>query len=552
MFRVSFIAAACLWAALLLQSANPAAGAASKVGVGVGVGIGRRRRTRDADLAQLQKLEKEMQAKGITPAPELLEMQELLGNVLGENEEQTSGKAEEEASDKEEASSEETSSTEENADAEVDADGASNVELADHIEQPSNRIVRRERKTAHAKKAPASASALEVGAKKQEEHKAKKAVARAMGGESMEADFALRKQQQAEHHKMLVDKVASSKESMEASFESRKTSHATQSATKASEKPAEKLESPHDAPRSQASTVVASAVQVVDHASENATSAVHQAFKAGLDEHAALLAEAEELSSGLQITTQRQLPPPEAAVAAVAKAEAEMQQFMMIKSESVRAACFLKCLEHNPLSGKLYIATCHRGPNQKWKLKGEALVYEYDTQGGRVCKDYQDWRKSSPGTSYQLNLPGKPFGFIAASWEDCRATCFALPMCKQVVFRKATRSCELFKGKLNTDQDGVGGQNVEYVSAHCEEGTGQPKCLENNAVLNAVTMTDCNGKANQKWYFENHQLMSRADNKCLSLKNPTVFGRPSNAAANEVSVTEHCDNSDSNQRWHWA
>eukprot|EP00929_Paragymnodinium_shiwhaense_P100707 TRINITY_DN63236_c0_g1_i1.p1 TRINITY_DN63236_c0_g1~~TRINITY_DN63236_c0_g1_i1.p1 ORF type:complete len:681 (-),score=229.79 TRINITY_DN63236_c0_g1_i1:8-2050(-) len=452
--------------------------------------------------------------------------------------------------------------------------------------QPSSRIVRREKKReddpkpdvealATSRPTAAAASALQAGAVVAADAKQE-----ADAPESMEAAFARRQQQQEERRRKLQEAKAKAdkenEESMDAAFRRRKKVEADRAregkqranATAQPLAPQRRVQrivasssAAHQA--AAATSVAAAALQtsqsalVATNSTESLRSSSTEASKlapallereqAQAQAQAALLAEAEELSSSVQITNHKQLQVLQADPAPI-----EMQQYMMIKSESVRAACFLKCLEYNPLSGKLYIATCHRGPNQKWKLKGETLVYEYDTQGGRICDDFQDWRKSSAGVAYQINLPGKPFGFLSSSWEDCRATCFSLPMCKQVVYRKATRACELMKAKLDSDQDGIGGQNVEYVSAHCEEGTGLPKCLENNAFLNVVTMADCNGKANQKWYFENHQMVSRADNKCLSLKNPMIFGVQSNAPTNEVSVTEHCDGTDSNQRWHWA
>jgi len=259
----------------------------------------------------------------------------------------------------------------------------------------------------------------------------------------------------------------------------------------------------------------------------------------------ALEAEAEDLSTGAQITTKDK-------VNTVAEPTGDAGRFMMVKSESVRANCFLKCLEHNPVTNKMYVAGCHKGANQMWKLQGEALVYEYNTQDNRQCQDFWDWRKASQGVASEIFIPGKQFGFVAASWDDCRATCFSLTACKQAVFSKGTRSCKLFKAALSDDQDGRGGENIEYISAQCDDQNNKPQCLEYSPTLDRVSMADCNDQVFQKWYITDRQIRSRTQNQCLVLKHMGRYGKLENDAWNEVSVTKQCDKSDSNQRWHWS
>lgn len=251
-----------------------------------------------------------------------------------------------------------------------------------------------------------------------------------------------------------------------------------------------------------------------------------------------LQAEAEELSQAqihtkLQPKVQEKIP------------------FMLLKSESIKAQCFLKCLEHNPLSNVIYIATCHRGPNQRWKVQNEMMQYEYGTFKARVCTDFDDWHKAEK-EGFSISLPGKQYGFQAQSWTDCRANCFALKECLQAVYHKGTRSCKLMKKKLDYDQHDRGGKNVEYMSTQCAEGTGMPKCMTYTPATSAVTMLDCDSRPEQKWYFADHQFKSRVNNGCLSIKHDAVYGESTNQPWNELEVKDSCNLEESSQRWHWA
>eukprot|EP00927_Polykrikos_kofoidii_P005923 TRINITY_DN12385_c0_g1_i1.p1 TRINITY_DN12385_c0_g1~~TRINITY_DN12385_c0_g1_i1.p1 ORF type:complete len:657 (+),score=107.89 TRINITY_DN12385_c0_g1_i1:136-2106(+) len=291
---------------------------------------------------------------------------------------------------------------------------------------------------------------------------------------------------------------------------------------------------------------VAALMEGVHVGTENssALSADLRGFASAAEKEA--MQEAEELSTQVHISTDTN------SNSAVATDMKDMKLSMLLKTEAIRSACFLKCLEYNPTTDELYIGTCHRGPNQRWKLAEETITND-DDQIGRSCVDFNDWRKHAPVASAEIGSPGQPFGFVAYSWKDCRARCFVTRECKQAVFEKATKICQLWKIALREDQDNLGGKNIEYISTHCQEDNGNKKCLEYSVDTREAKMVDCvSGRTNQKWYYADHQVLSRRDNGCLAVIHQGEYGKADNKPWNKVGVTTRCDKSDSNQRWHWA
>jgi len=86
----------------------------------------------------------------------------------------------------------------------------------------------------------------------------------------------------------------------------------------------------------------------------------------------------------------------------------------------------------------------------------------------RACTEFDNWRKNWLGVSVQIALTGQTaYGAKVASWEACLDMCRELPACKQVVYRKSTNECFGMNTAADEDQDGKGGSNVNYISAHC-------------------------------------------------------------------------------------
>jgi len=83
------------------------------------------------------------------------------------------------------------------------------------------------------------------------------------------------------------------------------------------------------------------------------------------------------------------------------------------------------------------------------------------------CYEYDNWRKEYAGVHTDLGLGGKVYGAGEADWAACKKACEDEADCLQVVFEKTNKNCYGMKHALHHDQDGLGGTNNDYISAHC-------------------------------------------------------------------------------------
>ncbi|CAE7217214.1 Ank3, partial [Symbiodinium natans] len=83
----------------------------------------------------------------------------------------------------------------------------------------------------------------------------------------------------------------------------------------------------------------------------------------------------------------------------------------------------------------------------------------------RRCTVYEKWRMRWLGPHVDMALGSTPYGANVGSWEACLALCQGTEGCAQVVYWGG--HCYGMREASNEDQDGLGGQNEEFTSAHC-------------------------------------------------------------------------------------
>ena len=85
------------------------------------------------------------------------------------------------------------------------------------------------------------------------------------------------------------------------------------------------------------------------------------------------------------------------------------------------------------------------------------------------CDVFDNWRKAHGGDHVNLPVsPTLPYGAVVTDWDECLTFCSKNPLCKQTVFVKASKACYPMSTALDQDQDGKGGSNDGYISAHCD------------------------------------------------------------------------------------
>lgn len=108
----------------------------------------------------------------------------------------------------------------------------------------------------------------------------------------------------------------------------------------------------------------------------------------------------------------------------------------------------------------------------------EALGYDQDHIGGsnydfisahcnNACAEFNNWRKSEEGE--EIPLGKYEYGAVAEDWPTCRDRCAAEKECKQVVYYRPERKCFGMSERGDDDQDNMGGNNPDFVSAHCQK-----------------------------------------------------------------------------------
>ncbi|CAK0855368.1 unnamed protein product, partial [Prorocentrum cordatum] len=106
----------------------------------------------------------------------------------------------------------------------------------------------------------------------------------------------------------------------------------------------------------------------------------------------------------------------------------------------------------------------------------EAQGEDQDNMGGsnydfisahcnNACQEFNNWRKSEAGE--EIALGTHEYGAETEDWPTCRDRCGAEKECRQVVYYRPERKCFGMSGRGDGDQDNLGGQNSNFVSAHC-------------------------------------------------------------------------------------
>lgn len=83
------------------------------------------------------------------------------------------------------------------------------------------------------------------------------------------------------------------------------------------------------------------------------------------------------------------------------------------------------------------------------------------------CTVFDHWRKDSYNAQVAIPISGHSSGSLA-DWSSCLAWCAHDLACKQVVYKKDTQLCYGMSVARDDDQDGLGGSNSHFVSAHCD------------------------------------------------------------------------------------
>ncbi|CAK0851484.1 unnamed protein product, partial [Prorocentrum cordatum] len=108
----------------------------------------------------------------------------------------------------------------------------------------------------------------------------------------------------------------------------------------------------------------------------------------------------------------------------------------------------------------------------------EAQGHDQDNMGGSnvdfisaqcndACAEFNNWRKSEAGD--EISLGKHKYGDVAEDWPTCRDWCAAEEKCKQVVYYRPERKCYGMSGTSDDDEDNMGGNNPNFVSAHCRQ-----------------------------------------------------------------------------------
>mmetsp|Transcript_51525 Transcript_51525/g.120114 ORF Transcript_51525/g.120114 Transcript_51525/m.120114 type:complete len:994 (+) Transcript_51525:106-3087(+) len=87
----------------------------------------------------------------------------------------------------------------------------------------------------------------------------------------------------------------------------------------------------------------------------------------------------------------------------------------------------------------------------------------------RRCHTFINWRKKWLGSQVEIKLGNFAYGAYVGAWSNCLRLCERAKECKQVVYMNG--HCYGMSKRSDEDQDGRGGQNINWISAHCyEEG----------------------------------------------------------------------------------
>ncbi|CAE7798116.1 Ank3 [Symbiodinium sp. CCMP2592] len=95
----------------------------------------------------------------------------------------------------------------------------------------------------------------------------------------------------------------------------------------------------------------------------------------------------------------------------------------------------------------------------------ELLQLAGDAAPTRTCTVYKKWRMRWLGSHVEMPLGSTPYGANVGTWEACLGLCQTTEGCRQVVY--VAGHCYGMSVASNEDQDGLGGHNDLFTSAHC-------------------------------------------------------------------------------------
>jgi hypothetical protein len=165
----------------------------------------------------------------------------------------------------------------------------------------------------------------------------------------------------------------------------------------------------------------------------------------------------------------------------------------------------------------------------------------------RVMTEYNNWRKDhTEGTQLPVNYDGAAYGAVVGSWQECSNACRYNPLCKQVVYKKDTRKCYPMSKANVADQDGIGGDNTNWISAQVynpSNHTYSCSCRPGWEGLNChIDIDDC--ASNPCLHGACYDRLNGF--RCVC--EPNWFGRLCNAPPRPTDGTctdnAHCENGD--------
>jgi len=103
-----------------------------------------------------------------------------------------------------------------------------------------------------------------------------------------------------------------------------------------------------------------------------------------------------------------------------------------------------------------------------------------------ACAEFNNWRKTETGE--EIPLGKHKYGDVAEDWPTCRDRCAAEEKCQQVVYYRPERKCFGMSERGDDDEDSMGGNNPNFVSAHCQK-TGADADGEEGSSLDELDST---------------------------------------------------------------
>ena len=96
-------------------------------------------------------------------------------------------------------------------------------------------------------------------------------------------------------------------------------------------------------------------------------------------------------------------------------------------------------------------------------------------QAARTCEVFDNWRKKWLGSQVEMQFGNIQYGAVVADWNACVGLCRSSANCTQAVFNKHYKYCFGMSQASDLDENGLGGSNTNFISAHCEATTTLPQ-----------------------------------------------------------------------------